>query len=145
VGTKTIPNYAAYASQFIYNVNIPGCAVAGRVFAGQRQEAFAIAVGEIFDLVNFTPLEGATNNPPNGSIERDDVASESNVTTLAIEVPIACLTGSNNASGIIGIWSTASLPQSRILDPSPTFAAPHLVGGALTQVSRLGSPPTTNL
>jgi hypothetical protein len=141
VGMKTIPNYPAYANQFIYNVNIPGCAVAGRVFAGQRQEAFAIALGEIFDLVNFTPLEGGVAQ----DIARDDVASEANVATLAIEVPIACLTGSNNASGIIGIWSTASLPQSRILDPSPTFAAPHLVGGALTQVSRLGSPLVNEL
>ncbi len=133
-GNKTIPDYPAYARQFIYNVNIPGCAVAGRVFAGQRQEAFAIALGEIFDLVNFVPLEGGVAQDP----ARDDVASESNVTTLAIEVPIACLTGSGN--GVIGVWSTASLPQGRILDPSPTFAAPHQVGGALTQVSRLGAP-----
>jgi hypothetical protein len=139
VGNKTIPDYPAYARQFIYNVNIPGCAVPGRVFAGQRQEAFAIALGEIFDLVNFTPLEGGVPQ----SLARDDVASEANVATLAIEVPIACVTGSGN--GVVGIWSTASLPQGRILDPSPTFNAPQVVGGAYTQISRLGSPLVNEL
>jgi hypothetical protein len=141
VGTKTIPNYAAYANQFIYNVNIPGCAVQGRVFAGQRQEAFAIAVGETFDLVNYVPLEGGVPQSP----ERDDLASESNITSLAIEVPIACITGAASNNGVVGIWSTASLPQGRVLDPSPTFAAPQQVGGAYTQVSRLGMPLVNEL
>lgn len=138
-GNKTIPDYPAYARQFIYNVNIPGCAAQGRVFAGQRQEAFAIAVGEIFDLVNFVPLEGGVAQ----SIERDDIASESNITSLAIEVPISCVTGAGN--GVVGVWSTASLPQGRILDPSPTFAAPQIVGGAYTQISRLGMPLVNEL
>ena len=38
IGNKTIPNYAAYANQFINTVNIPGCSTPGRVFAGQRAE-----------------------------------------------------------------------------------------------------------
>jgi hypothetical protein len=139
VGRKTIPDYPAYARQFMYNVNIPGCAVQGRMFAGQRQEAFAIALGEIFDLVNFVPLEPARPN----NIVNDDVASEANVATIAIEVPIACITGSGN--GVVGVWSTTSLPQGRVLDPTPTFAAPQQVGGALTQVSRLGAPLVNEL
>jgi hypothetical protein len=139
VGNKTIPDYPGYARQFIYNATFPGCATPGRVFAGQRQEAFAIAVGEIFDLVNFVPLIDRTPDNP----ARDDVASESNVTSLAIEVPIACLTGAGN--GVIGVWSTASLPQGRVLDPSPTFSAPQGVGGAYTQVSRLGAPLVNEL
>ncbi|MBC7768926.1 MAG: DUF4331 domain-containing protein [Phycisphaerales bacterium] len=148
VGNKTIPNYAAYANQFIYSVNIPGCATAGRVFVGQRAEAFAVNLGEIFDLVNFVPIEGASapgaNNTggfPGGirqSRANDDLIGTHNVTALALEVPIACLRG--NGNGVIGAWTTASLPQARILDPTPTYAAPDLQGGAYVQVSRLGMP-----
>ena len=37
---------------------MPGCAIAGRVFVGQRAEAFAVNLGQIFDLVNYVPIEG---------------------------------------------------------------------------------------
>jgi hypothetical protein len=143
-GNKTIPDYPAYARQFIYNVTIPGCSTQGRAFAGQREEGFAVNLGETFDLVNYVPIEPSV--APGGipqSQENDDVQGHKNVTTLAVEVPISCLTGTGN--GVIGIWSSASLPQARILDPSPTFAAPHRVGGAYTQISRLGHPLVNEL
>ena len=41
---------------------------------------------------------------------------------------------------MIGAWSTASLPQAKILDPSPTYERPSYHGGAYVQVSRLGMP-----
>jgi len=148
IGTKTIPNYAAYAGQFVFPLNIPGCAGGGRVFAGQRAEAFAVNLGPVFDLVNFVPIDGdrvpGSNDGqgfPGGirqSRENDDVVGEKNITSLAIEVPIACLTG--NGNGVIGGWTTASLPQGEALDPTPTFASPSTVGGAFTQVSRLSHP-----
>ena len=65
IGTKTIPNYAAYAAQHIYTVNIPGCTGTGKVFVGQRKDPFAVNLGVIFDLLNvpgaadFTPAEAA--------------------------------------------------------------------------------------
>ena len=49
IGDKTFGgagNYATYAGQYIYNVNIPGCSTPGRVFVGQRKEPFYIAVGQ---------------------------------------------------------------------------------------------------
>jgi len=58
-------------------------------------------------------------------------------------VPISCLTGSGN--GVIGAWSTASLPQARLLDPQPTYKAPALQGGAYVQVSRLSHPLVNEL
>ena len=58
IGNKTIPNYAAYANQFIYNVTIPGCSTPGKVFVGQRADAFAVNLGGAFDSVNFVPIEG---------------------------------------------------------------------------------------
>ena len=145
-GLKTIPDYPAYAKQFIYNINIPGCSTQGRLFVGQREDGFAINLGETFDLVNYVPIQGGEGGFPGGITQtqgNDDVQGIKNVTTLAVEVPIACVTGAGN--GVIGIWSTASKPQGRILDPSPTFQAPALFGGALTQVSRLGSPLVNEL
>ena len=58
IGNKTIPDYATYANQFIYTVNIPGCSTTGRVFVGQRSDAFAVNLGGAFDSVNFVPIEG---------------------------------------------------------------------------------------
>ena len=62
-GTKTFGgagNYDAYADGFIYDVDIPACS-GGRVFVGQRYEAFKLALGEVFDLVNFVPIQGDSN------------------------------------------------------------------------------------
>src|SRR5690606_16202384 len=45
VGTKTfgsVEDYQAYAAQFVYDVDIPGCSAPGRVFVGQRDEPFAV-------------------------------------------------------------------------------------------------------
>ena len=147
-GNKSIPNYPAYANKFIYNVTIPGCATQGRVFAGQRAEYFAVNLGPIFDLVNFVPIEG-DNDPiygngmpfPGGitqSQDNQELIGKKNVTSIALEVPIACLTGTGN--GNIGIWSSASLPQAKLNKPNPTYKSPALYGGGYTQVSRLGMP-----
>ncbi len=154
-GNKSIPNYSAYANQFIYSINIPGCATPGRVFAGQRAEYFAVNLGPVFDLVNFVPIQGAPDatysspafGPFPGGItqsqDNQELIGKKNVTSLAIEVPIACVKGAGN--GVIGVWSTASLPQARLLDPTPTYPAPTVQGGAYVQVSRLGMPLVNEL
>ncbi len=153
IGQKTLPDYAAYANSFIYNITVPGCSVAGRAFVGQREEAFAINLGETFDLVNYVPIEGAsapfandTGGFPGGirqSRNNDDLIGKKNVTSIALELPISCLRGSGN--GVIGGWSTASIPQARINDPTPNYAAPNVNGGAYVQVSRLGMPLVNEL
>ena len=125
IGNKSLPDYAAYAAAHVYNVNLPGCA-AGRMFVGQRKDPFVVNLGEIFDLINTDPL-----GPVDGEA---DALAGANVTTLALEVPIACLTAGDNT--IVGGWTTASLPQGRLLNP----AGGSRQGGAWTQVSRLGMP-----
>ncbi len=139
VGNKTTPDYPAYAGQFIYDVTIPGCATQGRVFVGQREENFAVNLGPAFDLVNLVPIEGNIAQ----SQANQELIGNYNVTSLALEVPIACVTGTGN--GVIGVWSSASLPQSRLLKPNPTFAAPDTQGGSFVQVSRLGMPLVNEL
>ncbi len=136
IGDKTFGgagNYATYANQFIYTVNIPGCSTPGRVFVGQRKESFYIAVGKIFDLFNMNPL-----GPEVGGNNNDLEAK--NVSTLALELPIACVTAGTDP--VIGAWTTASLRQGRLLNGSPATGLNKvsIQGGAWTQVSRLGNP-----
>lgn len=155
VGNKTFGDataYQAYADQYLYNVTLPGCDAMARVFVGQRKDPFVVNLGETFDLVNYVPVEGDSapgagdgGGFPGGitqSSANDDL-NDKNVTALAIEVPKACVTGSGN--GVIGAWTTASLPQARILNPNATFARPEVNGGALVQVSRLSNPLVNEL
>ncbi len=153
IGNKTLPQYAAYANSYIYGVTIPGCSGTGRAFVGQRAEAFAVNLGPVFDLVNFVPIEGDSaafagdgRGFPGGitqSRNNDDLVGKRNVTTIALEVPTACLVGTGG--GIIGGWASASLPQARVLDPTPTYDKPTVQGGSYVQISRLGMPLVNEL
>ena len=141
IGEKTFLStngYAAYAAQHIYNVAIPGCAVPGRVFVGQRKEPFFIAVGKAFDLFNLNPL-----GPESGGNNNDLEAK--NVSTLAMELPISCIT--NGTEPVIGAFTTASLRQGRVLDGMPATGLGKVSrsGGPWTQVSRLGMPLVNEL
>lgn len=153
-GTKTFggpDGYAEYADSFIYSVDIPGCIDPGRVFVGQRHEAFKISLGEVFDLVNLVPVEGDSSPGAGdgggfpGGVTQDEARNtlaRNNVTTIALEVHSSCLT---NGSDVIGAWTTASLPQAAVLNPAATFDRPEVVGGPLTQVSRLSNPLVNEL
>lgn len=136
VGGKTFANYEFYAKQYVYEVMLPDCASSARVFVGQRKDPFAVNLGEVFDLVNFDPVNINDNST------RNDLADK-NVTTLALEVPKACLTGTGN--GTIGGWTTASVKQAQVVNPAPTFEKPSVSGGAWVQVSRLSNPLVNEL
>jgi hypothetical protein len=138
IGHKSIADYPTYANNHIFSIGIPGCKDPGRVFVGQRKDPFAVNLGEIFDLVNLNPV-GAPNAEPN-------TLGDKNVTSLALEVPIACLT--QGSDPVIGAWTTASMHQLSVLNPAPQGTVPgstnahgpQVTGGAWTQVSRLGMP-----
>ena len=134
IGLKTFASadaYSAYAAQYVYTVNIPGCSAPGRMFVGQRKDPFVVALGRTFDLINLDP-PGATN------VNRDDLADK-NVTALEMEVPVSCLTSGDD---VIGGWTTASVRQGRLIVPNPGSGNTNAqkAGGAWTQVSRLGMP-----
>jgi hypothetical protein len=137
IGTKTIPNYAAYAAQHIYTVNVPGCNMPAKLFVGQRKDAFAVNLGTIFDLVN-APLGVITDPTLIGAAP--NTIDDANVTTMAVEVHKSCLTAGNDP--VIGGWTTASLRQARLLDPTPRSGhqTTDFNAGAWVQVSRLGMP-----
>ena len=139
IGTKTIPDYAAYAAQHIYPVNIPGCATPGRMFVGQRKEAFAVNLGTIFDLIN-APLALITD--PTKINAAPNILDDKNVTTLALEIAKSCLLAAGSSDPVIGAWSSASVRQSQLVNPNPPSGHQTTVvyGGAWVQVSRLGMP-----
>lgn len=133
IGTKSFADYPAYARSFIKTMNLGSCGQ-GKVFVGQRAEGFAIDLGRVFDLVNLNPL-GARNSGNN-------VLADKNVTSIAMEVPKACLVNSTSKDPVIGAWTTASVRQATLVNPSPAsgISTTAKKGGAWTQVSRLGMP-----
>ena len=135
IGDKTFggaTGYATYANLHVYNINMPGCSTAGKMFVGQRKDPFVVSLGKVFDLINLNPL-GAPN------AEQDKLADK-NITSLILEVPIACLTAAGEP--VIGAWTTASMRQGRLLNPAPAAGNNNVAvgGGAWVQVSRLGMP-----
>ena len=155
IGYKTFGDptaYASYASHFIYEFALPGCDASGKVFVGQRKDPFVVNLGKTFDLVNYVPVEGDSASGagdaagfPGGitqSMDNDNLMDK-NVTAISIEVPKTCIVGEGN--GTVGAWTTASLPQARILNPNAKVGKTEVNGGALTQVSRLGNPLVNEL
>ncbi len=162
IGNKTIPDYAAYSAQFVQQFDVPGCTPTGvvagshsRVFVGQRKEGFAVNLGQIFDLLNFRASAlRAAEVVPDGRADiapamenRDqgfNTLAGKNVTTIAVEVPASCLNkpaaGADPAGTIIAGWTTASLRQARVINPTASFTVPAREGGPWAQVSRVGMP-----
>jgi hypothetical protein len=134
IGDKSLPDYAQYAGNHVYNVTIPGCA-AGRLFVGQRREGFVVNLAEVFDLVNLNPL-GAVDG-------RENVLADKNVTSLVLEVPTSCVT--RGSDPVIGAWTTAS--ELRDEDNKDDDEDDDDGGnfGRYTQVSRLGMPLVNEL
>lgn len=131
IGTKSFPDYPTYARSFIKNLNLGSCGQ-GKVFVGQRAEGFAIDLGKVFDLINLNPLgerDGGTN-----------ILANKNVTSIAMEVPKACLTAGSDP--VVGAWTTASVRQATLVNGNPGSGINTTAkkGGAWTQVSRLGMP-----
>jgi hypothetical protein len=134
IGTKTfgsVAGYEAYAAQHVHSIDVPGCNTPGRVFVGQRKDPFVVNLGRTFDLINLNPL--ATS----GGI---DNLADKNVTSIVMELPIACVT--RQGEPVLGGWTTASLRQVRLIDGTPRSGNNEVTrqGGPWVQVSRLGMP-----
>jgi len=106
-----------------------------RVFAGQRDEGFYIAVNKIFDTLN---LDSITDT---GGV--DGLAGK-NVHSIAIEVPVRDLTRNGNvptsptvADSVIGVWSTSSRRTMNVLYNEQRLGTKN---GDWVQISRLANP-----
>lgn len=132
IGPRTIPDYEALSDLGIYPLKN-----GGRVFAGQRDETFYIDLGATFDTLNFRapPIltavqDGNDKTNPFGN----DMFSGFNVSTIAIEVPIAEVT--SNPDAVIGMYASTSRPAATLLNKDGTVKTE----GAFIQVSRMANP-----
>ena len=130
IGRRTTPNYEALAERAVHEI-----AGGLRVFAGQRDEGFYIAVNEIFDTLNLTSITDTGG--------KDGLAGK-NVQSIAIEVPIRDLTrggtvptDSTSATSVIGVWSTSSRRTTNVLYDVQKKGSKN---GEWVQISRLGNP-----
>jgi hypothetical protein len=165
IGTKSFGSqaaYEAYAKTFIRNVgSIPNCTstLPPRVFVGQRHESFAVNLGTVFDLVNASPtvITAGYKNPGPADMAVGNIFNTKNVTSIALEIPASCLLAANDvdagavagagpqAATTIGAWTTASVRQARVINPTGSFASPTVEGGAWAQISRLSNPLVNEL
>jgi hypothetical protein len=117
------------------------------VFAGQRAEAFFVDLGAIFDLGDLRPianLHATFGLPALQAAPGVNSLATSNVHSIAIQVPITDLaaggvapTTSSSAKSTVGVWTTASRRQARVLN---TDGGSGVETGPYVQVSRLGNP-----
>jgi Domain of unknown function (DUF4331) len=147
IGVKSFPGgYAAYASKYVYDIDIPGCTgKTGKMFVGQRAESFAVNLGPTFDLIDapgaIVTGQAATGCPVTGATTFNCVPNPlagKNITSIELDIPAACLTAGGGT--VIGGWTSAYLHQGRVLNPAATYSVPAAEGGPWVEVSRLSNP-----
>ncbi|HEY6802748.1 MAG TPA: DUF4331 domain-containing protein [Pyrinomonadaceae bacterium] len=158
IGPRSTPNYETNLAEPSIST-IPTGVGDIKVFAGQRDEGFYVDLGSAFDLLGLRPFNSAHLAPLPASKGVDALAG-SNVHTIAIQIPTQLLTrtgalptGPTDPTAILGIYSTASRPGTRVLNidgtktedlnsACGTASAPGGTAPSATcvQVSRLGNP-----
>mgnify|MGYP000654468363 CR=1 FL=1 len=144
VGPKTMPDYDALAAQGVYDL---GNGI--KVFAGQRNDPFAIDLGGTFDTLSFRrfpPLLTAAEDL-NDSVNPFgfDQLSGFSVHTIAIELPASMLTKDGKGAEEthfpkLGMYASTSRPTIQIRNRHTGIG-----GRRGTQVSRLANPLVNEL
>ena len=101
-----------------------------KLFAGPRNDPFAIDLGGVFNSINVRP--GILGLPSGAK----DSLGTANVLSIVIEVPISAIIP-DSSKPFFGVWATTSRPQGTVRGlkgKDPTS------GGGYVQVSRLGNP-----
>ena len=136
VGPRTMPNYAALASQGAYDL---GQGV--RVFAGQREETFYIDLGSTFDTLNFRAAppvltDAQDANDGANAFGIDDGFEGLNVNTIAVEIPIALF-----PQPVVGMYTSTKRPRATVIEADGTRRGE----GPWVQVARMGNPLVNEL
>ncbi|MEV0426645.1 DUF4331 domain-containing protein [Micromonospora sp. NPDC050495] len=141
VGPLSTPKYQELVRQATYRLS-----TGERVFAGQRADGFFVDLGAVFDLGTLRPFQQLhvagkrlfkTEGEPVNALDR------TNVHSIAVQVPLATVRrkasryGYADRASTIGVWTTASRQQVRVLGDR---VAADTAAGPFTQVSRLGNP-----
>ena len=149
VGAKTMPDYESLWPQAVKS--LPG---GGKVFAGQRDDAFFVPLDRIFDSVN---LQGAGTGNQGGGI---DTLAGYGVQSVVLQVPEAHVTrdakpvaDARGANAVIGVWASTERRRLQVTNESPskahaakkgakksTWNRKRLHKNQWVQVSRLGNP-----
>ncbi|MBY8872169.1 DUF4331 domain-containing protein [Micromonospora sp. PLK6-60] len=141
VGPLSTPKYADLVRQATYRLS-----TGERVFAGQRADGFFVDLGAVFELGTLRPfqqLHVAGRNLFRAEGEPVNALDRMNVHTIALQVPLGRVRrranryGAADRASVIGVWTTASRQQVRVLGDR---VAADTAAGPFTQVSRLGNP-----
>lgn len=151
IGPRSTPNYeTALAEPAIRTVATGAGNI--RLFAGQRDDGFIIDLASVFDLLGLRPFN------PNHVISRPvsagvDTFAGYNVSTIGIEIPTSLITANGQAptgptdpNAIIGFYSTASRPGTRVLNTNGTqtvtgdCSVAQAPSTGCVQVSRIANP-----
>jgi len=137
IGPRSTPGYPALAGAAIHTVG------SKKFFAGQREDAFNVDLGSIFDLGTLRPFQGAHVLGSFGPSVGRDGTKGFNVHTIAMQVPKTDLTKDGimptdvgAAESVIGVWASASRQKALIRRKNGIVEN----AGKWVQVSRLGNP-----
>ncbi|HKF14498.1 MAG TPA: DUF4331 domain-containing protein [Gaiellaceae bacterium] len=125
IGPRSTPNY----NQLAQNAVTP-LRGGGKVFAGQREDAFFADIGAIFDLV---AIRKGTGNMGGGK----DFFAGYAVHGIALQIPIAQL---DDADHVVGVWATTERPRLKIRQYRRNGVRRFHQERHWVQVSRLGNP-----
>jgi hypothetical protein len=125
IGPRTTPNYRQIADAAVTTMH-----GGGKVFAGQREDAFFADIGAIFDLV---AIRKGTGNMGGGK----DFFAGYAVHGIALQIPIAQLDDSDHT---VGVWATTERPRVKIREFRRKGIRRFHKKREWVQVSRLGNP-----
>src|SRR2546430_4219619 len=116
IGPRSTPNYTQLANSAINNLSDGSI-----VFAGQRDEAFFVDLGSIFDLATLRPFQNL-HLIPTPAAPGVDTTKGFSVHTIALQVSKKQLTADGsiptdplNKNSVVGIWASASRRKATIL------------------------------
>jgi uncharacterized protein DUF4331 len=139
VGVRSTPNYASLSKAAVSNLRNGEI-----VFAGQRNDAFFVDLGAIFDLGDIRPLQHL-HLVPTPDAPGVDATRGLNVHSIAIQIPKSMLTRDGSIpsdvaspTSVIGVWTTASRRKASVRNDTPGGADTQ--SGPWVQISRLGNP-----
>ncbi len=121
VGDASMPDYQSLFNQATYTVGTSGIAT----WSGQADDPFFLDL-RVFDLLYGADFSETGN----------DTLAGFNMNAFAIRVPKKQLAKNGDGSNIVGVWTTAERPSTRVQasDGSQSYS------GDYVQVSRLGMP-----
>ncbi len=129
IGPRSTPNYGALAAAAVNN--LPGGI---KVFAGQRDDAFYVDLGSVFDLAGLRPFN-ALHDLPLPAAKGVDGVGGFNTHSIAIQVPIAQLKGPKGQNDDRRVRQRVAAEGPR-QPRRPTIKG----SGPWVQVSRLAEP-----